>query len=127
MQCLPLAILTTVAPLSAAAFGDMDCIAVETCTSETCEITSAPFAVTFDWTAGTVAVELDSEATIFQESALPEPSPTTLVYGDFFDNAPGLLLNAEDADSIIAYLTLSAEPEPGLIQYTGECSPRRAI
>jgi hypothetical protein len=67
MQPTALALIACLAPLPAAAFGDMDCIALESCTADACtpfsDLTTdlTLFSVSFDWGAQQANVTSNDE------------------------------------------------------------------
>lgn len=131
MPSKALALILILAPLPAAAFGNLDCITLETCTGDTCQPaqTPDPFSITFDWPNETATVEarLDGAAATVTlpwaaTSDDTETPGTVLDYGAPYENATALRLIADGAD-ITALYTLDPA---GVETWVGTCDVRRA-
>jgi hypothetical protein len=101
------ALIALLAPLPAAAFGDLDCITIEFCGNAGCGVDATPFAVTFDWANNTAILTVDGT-----DHALPWVSTdetgdalaSVMEYGDMDDINHLLRIEARGTD-ITAYYT----------------------
>lgn len=141
MQPYIVSLIALFAPLPAVAFGDLDCIALKSCTNDTCspitDLTSngslSLFSVTFDWTAqqalvtsggGTSALPLIQRplSTVLEGDA--PILQTTAVFGD--DTLGHLRIQGQDSasgHSLIAFWTLNSPPSTIL---RATCETRKA-
>lgn len=127
MQPHTLALIACLAPLPAAAFGDLDCISVETCVDGQCSATTDAFAVTFDWAGSAAIVDIGDTTVTYPLVAGDEGSgdlpDTDLEFGDIAGGNPGLLVIAESPDDILAFF---AEGPAPITLRTGFCDVREA-
>lgn len=125
MQSKVLFLIAFLAPQTAAAFGDLDCIADESCGNGGCGPVIEPFAITFDWAAEEVTVEADGLQNILAWSytGQSEDSPASVMeYGDLTEDRSLLRIEASGTD-ITAYYTF---PKNGTTTWVGTCDVRRA-
>jgi len=130
MQPHALLLIALLAPQTAAAFGDLDCISIESCTNGDCAPASDPFALTFDWAVGEATVTFGGTAT-----TLPLASPittqtddddqmqTVVEYGVLTDEASSLLRVEATGNDILAYFSFQA---PTSITIVAQCNRRQA-
>lgn len=125
-----LALIAMLAPLPAAAFGDMDCISIDACYSEICVAQNDVFSITFDWQDATATVVIADETLTLPASDAPDDTGTTLAYGAQSGAEPGLTVIAQSATRIVAYLTKSAgyetEGEDTMMSYSAVCDLKEA-
>lgn len=125
MQIKALALLAILAPLPAAAFGDLDCITIESCGNGGCGPVTEPFAIDFNWADEQAVVTVGD-----MEHALPWASTgesedslaSVLEYGNMDDTNRLLRIEASGLD-ITAYYTFK---DPAVTTWVGTCDVRTA-
>ncbi|MBT8411674.1 MAG: hypothetical protein KJP02_07755 [Octadecabacter sp.] len=130
MQPRAFLLIALLAPQTAAAFGDLDCISIESCTNGECAPASDPFALTFDWVVGAATVTFDGIAT-----TLPLASPittqtdeddqmqTVVEYGVPADADSSLLRVEAAGNDILAYFSFQT---PSPVTIVAQCNRRQA-
>ena len=130
MQPVALALIALLVPLPAAAFGDLDCISIESCTNGDCAAASDPFALTFDWAVGEATVTFGGN-----ETTLPIASPVTtqtddddqmqtvVEYGVPNDEKSSLLRVEATGNDILAYFSFQTASK---IMVVAQCNKRQA-
>lgn len=125
MQHKVLTLLTLLAPLPAAAFGNLDCIAIESCGNGGCDPVSKPFAIDFDWWANAAIVTQDGTDHPLpwaQTGETDDGLASTLEYGDTEAISRFLRIEASGLD-ITAYYTFK---DPSVTTWVGTCNVRKA-
>lgn len=125
MQPKVLTFLALLAPLPAVAFGDMDCIAIESCGNGGCGPTTELFSVTFNWGADSVTVEADGTAHDLPWVSSGDSTNmlgTEIEYGDLNDTNHLLRIIASGTD-ITAYYTFRT---PLVTTWRATCDVRQA-
>lgn len=124
MQPQILALIVTLAPLPAAAFGDLDCITFETCGNGGCGPILESFASTFDWNGEAASVDASGDVTTLPLMTRGEDAcAVVLEYGDNID-APAPTLRIESTNgAVVAYFTFA---QSGWTTWVGDCNSRQA-
>ncbi|MEL6957677.1 MAG: hypothetical protein AAGL89_01850 [Pseudomonadota bacterium] len=129
MPLRPIALIAALAPLQAAAFGDMDCVVTEACNGATCTDTTDFYEVTFDWAAETATIlRSDQVATLTMRPAPPisdgDDISAALEYSR--DAAHGItFFRVEASAGDITALMLESGPAP--ISSLAVCERKQAI
>lgn len=130
MQPSILAVIALLVPLPAAAFGDLDCISVESCGNGGCGPAADPFGLTFDWAEGSATVTYAGA-----DTTLPITSPistqmddadqmqTVVEYGDLAEADSSLLRVEATGGDILAYFSFKT---PGTTTLVAQCNARQA-
>lgn len=125
-----LSLIALLAPLPAAAFGDLDCIAIEACVSlsgETeCTPASDPFAVTFDWANDAATLrfsDIDHRLIWLSTGDWEDQMSTVIEYSDIDGTDRALSIVANGADISAYYSTYE---QSGTTTWVGICDIRRA-
>ena len=129
MQFKAFLFIATLAPLPAAAFGDLDCITVETCGNGGCgpDVPEAAkfFAVTFNWGEDTVTVTARDTDTVLDWATTTETDDSlasVLEYGDLANAGHRLRIEAQGSD-ITALYTFS---DVSTFTWVATCDVRQA-
>lgn len=118
-----LALVALLAPLPAAAFGDLDCITLEFCGNAGCGVETTPFALTFDWAADTAILSVSDTDYVLPWVATDDTdNASTLEYGDMDDINHLLRIEANGTD-ITAYYTFR---NPLVTTWRATCDVRQA-
>ncbi|SLN19353.1 hypothetical protein [Pseudooctadecabacter jejudonensis] len=108
----------------AAAFGNLDCITTQSCGAGGCLPVTTPFAVTFDWAADAVTVDVDGRTQSLPWSATGESDDglaSILDYGDI-DEGAALRIAASGLDITALY----SFREVGVVTWDATCNLRTA-
>ena len=123
MQFKSLILLALSAPLPAAAFGNLDCIAIESCGNGGCGPTTDPFAVDFDWEGDAATVTFDDQSSVLPLGSRGENNTTVVFeYGSMEDTKRLLRVETSGTD-ITAFYTF---PHSGVTTWVGTCDVRQA-
>lgn len=125
MSFRPVLLIATLAPLPAAAFGDLDCITLQSCGNAGCQPETSPFAVTFDWAGDAVVVTVDDtdhRLDWVTTDGIAGALGTRLEYGDMEDTNRLLRIEAT-ATEITAQYTFRA---PLVTTWDATCDVRQA-
>lgn len=125
-----LVLLALLAPQTAAAFGDLDCISIESCTNGGCAPASETFGLTFDWAAGAATVTYNDTGTTLPMTAPVTMQPddadqmqTAVEYGDLEDADSSLLRVEATGSDILAYYAFKT---PATVTLVAHCNRRQA-
>lgn len=124
MQFKALILIATLAPLPAAAFGNLDCITIETCAASVCGPETGAFAIDFDWadqSATVTAPDTNSQLPWLATGETEDGVASVLEYGSSGDLSHALRVEASGLD-ITAYYTFS---DPSAITWVGTCDVRQ--
>lgn len=102
-----LVIALLAAPHTAAAFGNLDCITVESCTDTGCTPQTIPFSITFEWANETAIVATNDAAHVLPFASSGDSETTlgsVIEYGDPATANRLLRIEASGTD-ITAYYT----------------------
>ncbi|MCF2870261.1 hypothetical protein L0664_04205 [Octadecabacter sp. G9-8] len=125
MQPKSFLLIALLAPQTAAAFGDLDCITIESCENGGCGPRVEPFAVMFDWSDETATVEAvdvqDTLAWTFTGES-EDRLASVLEYGDLTETESLLRIEASGLD-ITAYYTFKT---PSVTTWVATCDVRKA-
>ena len=125
MQFKALSLLASLAPLPAAAFGDLDCITISSCGNSGCMPETTPFGVTFDWANDSVMVTVEDNDHVLPWVATDETTDglgSVIEYGDMEDTNRLLRIEANGA-TITAYYTFRS---PRVTTWEATCDLRQA-
>jgi hypothetical protein len=125
MQFKALLLMATLAPLPAAAFGNLDCITIEDCDTSGCVPGTRTFAIDFNWadqTATVTAPDINSQLPWLATGETDDGVASVLEYGSSGDLSHALRIEASGLD-ITAYYTFS---DPSATTWVGTCDVRQA-
>ncbi len=130
MQPRAFLFVALLAPHSAAAFGDLDCISIESCSNSGCAPATVPFALSFDWSSGEatvlsagVATTLPLTSPITTQTDGADQMQTVVEYGTMDSDLNHLLRVEATGNEIFAYWTFK---DPLVTTVVAQCDRRQA-
>ena len=125
MQFKTLTLMALCAPLPATAFGDLDCITLQSCGNSGCMPETTPFGVTFNWAddSATVGVDgVDHTLPWVATDTTTDGLGTVIEYGDMADINRLLRIEAVGTE-ITAHYTFRS---PRVTTWEATCDLRQA-